>query len=84
MEHECVIGMIYDYDNTQLVIVAELKEHIQRENKLAQWIPSRTARTVWTLAQYCDRRYNTDLRRFKYCPDCGKRIDWKAIKEGKA
>ena len=32
-----------------------------------------------TLKQYADRRRSTDLTRFSFCPDCGKRIDWKSI-----
>ena len=36
----------------------------------------------WTLADYCDKRKNPDLTRFEYCPMCGRKIDWKAIKIG--
>ena len=36
----------------------------------------------WTLADYCDKRKNTDLTRFEYCPMCGRKIDWKTIKTG--
>lgn len=36
----------------------------------------------WTLADYCDKRKNTDLTRFEYCPMCGRKIDWKSIKTG--
>lgn len=36
---------------------------------------------VFTLKQYADRRRSTDLTRFSFCPDCGKRIDWKSIAE---
>lgn len=38
---------------------------------------------VFTLKQYADRRCATDLTRFSFCPDCGKRIDWKSILEEK-
>ena len=36
----------------------------------------------WDLADYCDKRKSTNLTRFNYCPLCGKKIDWKAIKGG--
>ena len=36
---------------------------------------------VFTLKQYADRRHSTDLTRFSFCPDCGKKIDWKSIAE---
>lgn len=31
---------------------------------------------------YCDKRTSTNLTQFNYCPLCGKKIDWKAIKGG--
>ena len=34
----------------------------------------------WNLSDYCDKRKSTDLTRFNFCPICGKKIDWKAIK----
>lgn len=83
---ECVIGMRNDYENTDLVTLAELKEYIERENRLAEshkdsewW---RSICNKYTLDDYCDRRKSTDLTRFNYCPLCGKKIDWKEIKDG--
>ena len=70
--HECVIGIRYDYDNTDLVTLEDLKRHIN--------YPFRN--TAWSLKDYCDKRKNTDLTRFDYCPYCGKKIEWKKIKEG--
>ena len=33
---ECVIGMRNDYENTDLVTLAELKEYIEREKRFAE------------------------------------------------
>lgn len=85
-KHECYIGIQYDYDNTDLVTLAALKEYIESEKRLAEshkdseWWQSLCSK--YTLADYCDRRKSTDLTRFNYCPVCGKKIDWKAIKRG--
>ena len=76
--HECVIGLIHDYDDTRIVTLEELKEHIQWEKE------SRSPYFNWKtheLSDYCDKRKNTDLTRFEFCPMCGKKIDWKAIKK---
>ena len=29
---------------------------------------------------YCDRRKKSPLNQFNYCPECGKKIDWKALR----
>lgn len=65
----CYIGLLHDYDNTDVITLEELKAHIEM-------------RTVYTMSDYCDRRKSTDLTRFNYCPMCGKKIDWKAMKGG--
>ena len=68
-EHECVIGIINDYECTREVTISALKEHIEWHNG------------YYKLADYADRRKSTDLTRFTYCPYCGKKIDWKKIRE---
>ena len=82
--HECIVGMLNDYENTDIVTLAELKEHIETEKRLAEahkdseWWQSVFGK--YTLDDYCDKRKSTDLTRFEYCPLCGKKIDWQAIK----
>ena len=83
---ECIIGIRYDYESTDVTTLAELKEHIESEKRLAEshkdseWWQSMCNK--YTLEDYCDKRKSTDLTRFNYCPLCGKKIDWKAIKGG--
>lgn len=88
--HKCIIGLISCYADGDLVTLDDLKKHIDGKiefNAFLESDPIYRVRpdlraTVYTLKDYADRRKNTDLTRFTYCPDCGKRIDWKAIKEG--
>lgn len=75
--HECIIGMRNDYENTDIVTLEELKDHIQRDKEYRSPYPDWQ---TYELSDYCDKRKNTDLTRFEYCPMCGKKIDWKAIK----
>lgn len=83
---ECVIGIRYDYEDTDIITLSELKEHIESEKRLAErykddeWLQSLCNK--YTLEDYCDKRKSTDLTRFNYCPLCGKKIDWKAINGG--
>ena len=82
-EHECIIGELYDYDDTRLVTVNELLEDIRIQHKTYDYALSLNMKTKlpYTLKDYVDRRKSTDLTRFKFCPYCGKKIDWKKIKE---
>lgn len=86
---DCYIGVLHRYDYSSLVTLDELKQHIaeQRDyNRSLRADPAlRDAKDLYakefTLRQYADRRRSTDLTRFSYCPDCGKKIDWKSISE---
>ena len=86
---ECCIGIINDYDNTSMVTLYDLKYHIKKRLELKQAFEKDAlfkdynhGIKGWDLADYCDKRKSTDLTRFNYCPLCGKKIDWKAIKGG--
>ena len=69
---ECCIGVLNDYEDTKIVTLSELKEHIEYNSVFKFWI----------FQDHCDKRKSTDLTRFNYCPLCGKKIDWKEIKGG--
>ena len=85
-EHECVIGLLSDYDDLRLVTVELLRAYIGGNRKFNEWCDlhgyGSMKRKVFTLADYGDKRTSTDLTRFDFCPYCGKRIDWKAIRRG--
>ena len=82
---ECVIGVLNDY-KSQIVTVDELKEYIRAKNLLSISCKNNELRGLlfckYSLDDYCDRRKSTNLTRFNYCPLCGKKIDWKALKGG--
>lgn len=65
MEHNCIIGVFNDYEDSELVSVNELKEK----------------RSCYSMKEYTDWRYSTNLTRFVYCPFCGEKIIWKDIKK---
>ena len=84
---ECCIGIKYNYEDTELVTLAELKGYIEREKRLSEYHKNsdwwQSMCNKYTLDDYCDKRKSTDLTQFNYCPFCGKRIDWKTIKENR-
>ena len=82
--HNCLIGILNDYDNTRAVAEMALKEHIKDRKRLQQYEKDLGIEPckVYSLADYCDRRKSTDLLRFNYCPVCSKKIEWGEIKNG--
>ena len=67
-DHECTIGIWHDYHYSRLVTFEELKEC------------NKTFKCVYSMEQHLDWRYNTNITRFVHCPYCGKKIDWKTLK----
>ena len=67
---EHIIGIWIDFEDTRTVTTNELREEIEEGH------------TVFSLNDYCNFRKSVNLARFRYCPECGKKIDWKAIKGG--
>lgn len=73
---DCVIGEWLEFEDTKLVTERELFENVELWNEIA----SALKRPKVTVADYCDFRKSVNMIRFKHCPECGRKIDWKAIK----
>ena len=69
--HICILGLMRYYDYAELATIGSLERHIKEDG------------SSYTFRDYGDKRKSTDLIRFEYCPGCGKKIDWKAIKNKK-
>ena len=87
MKCEHIVGLIYDYENTHLTTVDGLKQHIMDRIELKNSFETdplykdyNHGVKSWVMADYADRRKSTDMRRFDFCPLCGEKIDWKALK----
>ena len=85
IEHDCFIGLLNGYGGGDLATAEDLKLTIAdrlRFNDYCKRDGLPISKTVWTMSDYGDRRKSTDLTRFIHCPLCGKKIDWKQIKDG--
>ena len=83
--HECYIGILHITDNSEMATVRDVGEHIEEGNRFNEYAESMglpIRRPVWSMKEYADKRRSTDLKRFDFCPECGKKIDWKRIKDG--
>jgi len=69
MEKETIIGLLKDGDDPRLVRFDDLKEYIKT------WSP------IFSLKQYFDWRYNTNLTKFIYDPFMGEKINWDELKK---
>ena len=86
--HEHIIGLLYKVDHSDLVTLPDLQEYIADTAGYNQSIDedpllykcTEIRRKAWTLQDYADRRKSTNLHQFEFCPVCGEKIDWKAIK----
>lgn len=86
---DCVIGLLSGgYNNQELVTLTKLRERIVENLYYNEVIVpafsdpnnERFFVRVWQLRDYGDFRKNTNLTRFKHCPNCGKAINWKEIR----
>lgn len=72
-KHECVIGLVCTHESVFLTTLEELKKHVQWQKKL--WS------SAYDLSDYFNGVVGYAFEQFKFCPLCGKKIDWKAIKK---
>ena len=85
-EHKCVIGLFH-CGCSRLVTVDELKENIAdriTQNAYMRYLGIKSEgmyNKIWSLKEYADKRRSTNLTHFDFCPECGKRVDWVAIRK---
>lgn len=84
MKHECIIGMYNNYEDTDLMTYSEICKMSLSEWEL--YLKYEDTHKRWGMKpptpteDYFDKRKNTELTRFNYCPECGKKIDWNELK----
>lgn len=71
-ECECYIGVYWNYEDSELMTRGDFEELL-----------TNTYLGIYTREQYCDREFYTNLEKFDFCPKCGKKIDWDAIRENR-
>ena len=69
---ECYICVYWNYENSELMTRKDLEELINSNSSY-----------TCTREEYCDRDFYSGLEKFYFCPKCGKKIDWDAIRENR-
>ena len=88
IEHECIIGLYYDNTDSRLTTLNGLKYLASEREELEKVVSLDPVYAVayhsykrYTLSEYLDKRRNVNMKRFDFCPLCGKRIDWKEMRK---
>ena len=86
--HNHFIGLFYDWENTDIVTLKQLKEKVEgikktndflRKNNISEGIYK-----YENFEDFLDKRKSTSFKRFEYCPICGEKINYrKILKENK-
>ena len=75
-----IVSGLSGYNATINLSLEQLKDEIEWLQSRKESLKEYGIYNIYSLSDYCDKRKSTDLTRFNYCPLCGKKIDWKAIK----
>lgn len=81
--HNHIIGLLWLTGDGELANVHDLAWHILDDmdyNKCLQKRGDFPLKKIFSTNQYTDFRCSTNLERFKYCPECGEKIDWKKVR----
>jgi len=60
---ECTVGILHNHEDSYLVTYNELKA-LSKDVK------------AYNMKYYLDARKSTNFYSFRFCPFCGKKIDW--------
>ena len=85
MEHEHIIGLLWQQDYADLITLNRLKEMHSADVELYEQFKDSLPHSLFIkepkpLADYLDLRKSL-LHHFIHCPECGKKIDWKQLRQ---
>lgn len=81
-----IIGIRYDYDNTDLIDVESLVKSVKEEHDMYSYCVENKLYHLdfkhnppHKIDDYFDRR-NSLFHRFNFCPYCGEKLNWKRLR----
>lgn len=81
--HEHIIGLLWDIDYGELATAHDVAVNIvdiRNLNNASKQYGYSFTKQEYSPKQYSDLRCSNNLNRFKYCPECGEKIDWKQVR----
>lgn len=89
MSHECIIGLWHNYESSDLMSYEGLLRRLADEKESYEFAMTMgypyteiSKPWKWSLHDYLDKRKSVNMTRFNFCPICGKKVDWKAMRLG--
>lgn len=86
--HECLIGLWHYDDSSEMVTIGDITKNIRSHNEMFSYedacvrMLKRIGMQEYHIEDLFDLRKNRlPITRFRYCPECGKKIDWKGMRE---
>lgn len=85
---ECFIGLWHNYEGSELVSYDDIVRRLADEQEMYEFAQTdplyKQIHKPWpySLNDYLDKRKSVNMTRFNFCPVCGNKIDWKAMREG--
>lgn len=67
---ECHIGVYWNYDFSELITRKDFEDLLKKKGS-------------YTREKYCNQASCTNLEKFEFCPKCGRKINWDAIRENR-
>lgn len=81
--HQHIIGMLWLSQEAELSTANDVALHIcdmiDYKKAVEKWGHVSFTK-IFNPKQYADFRCSTNLTRFKYCPECGEKINWKQVR----
>lgn len=81
-----LVGILYNQAGAREVTFRDLREHVKMLEDIVEEFReiSRLKRKIthYTMKDYTDRKKETNLSRFNFCPVCGEKIDWAMLDGG--
>lgn len=81
--HQHIIGLLWTTQEAEIATSHDVAMNIIERigfNKLSKQYGYNFYKKEYSPKQYTDYRCSTNLERFKYCPECGEKIDWKQVR----
>lgn len=86
--HECLVGLWYYSEGSEMVNIGDITKNIRLHNEMFSCEDAyvRTLRQLGMQEYHMEdlfdlRKNRLPITRFRYCPECGKKIDWKGMRE---
>lgn len=82
-----IICLFHSYEDYKLMTAFDLNEKIIDVHFYNEMIKSHYGynddllQKEYSWDDYCNGRKNTNITKFKFCPICGSKIDWKSLKD---